>query len=534
MLPNRRSNRNETIPMSKRFSFRGNVRFVRTLLSFAPVSALGLLIIFLLIGTHGHQNGIAAGALLLVLFTLARQILAMRENSKLYRHLQSAYAELKASQDELRDNNAIMMAANAQLEALATTDGLTGLANHRAFQMRLQDEMARVQRYGPGLAVVLVDVDYFKHYNDSYGHPAGDDILRGVGQLLNAHLRETDFVARYGGEEFALLLPETDLETSRAIAERMREIVANFDFPHRQITLSLGLAWHPSGQAPNEEIVVEADKALYTAKRNGRNCLVVASEIPHSIPEQEAQSASWVSHLTIDQSHMETALPVTDNPEALLQEPAGQLLCGLLAALDQREAEPEGHSMRVVRFALRLANEVMRMELEERCLTPGDLREVSFGALLHDIGKTSLPDSILRKTSPLTDEEIDQMQQHPIQGVAILEPFHVMAPALPVVLHHHERWDGRGYPHGLAGEDIPIAARIFAIADALDAMSKHRASETTSTDEEICEEIFQQAGRQFDPILVRAFLQIPVEEWEHLRHATPQTVEADVALPKAA
>lgn len=534
MQPTRRMNRNETAQTSKSLSYWEKVSAQQALLPYIHIFALGLLLIILLTELQKHQTWITAGALLLVLLTLIRQIFAIHDSSKLYQRLEAAYAELKASQDELRDSNAIMMAANAQLEALATTDGLTGLANHRAFQLRLQEEMARVQRYGPGLAVILADVDYFKHYNDSYGHPAGDDILRGVGQLLYAHLRETDFVARYGGEEFALLLPQTDLETSRAIAERLREIIASADFPHRQITMSLGLAWHPAGQPPDDEIVVAADKALYMAKNRGRNCLVVSGETEQPSQDSESEIMMSADHFSSASHDATVPVPIVENPEALLQEPAGELLCGLLAALDQREAEPEGHCTRVVRFALRLAHEVMNMNLEERCLTPGDLREVAFGALFHDIGKTALPDSILRKSSALTEEETLQMQQHPVQGVNILKPFQVMAPALPVVLSHHERWDGQGYPNGLAGEDIPLAARIFAIADALDAMSKHRNFSHIHSDQEIREEIQQQAGKQFDPVLVRVFLQIPIVEWEHLRHITPESTVSDTTLPHAA
>jgi diguanylate cyclase (GGDEF)-like protein len=193
--------------------------------------------------------------------------------------LEGLNAELEASNDELVASNAELAEANEKLASLATTDGLTGLANHRTFQERLRQELALTERIGCSLTLLLFDVDHFKQYNDSFGHPAGDEVLRTMGQLLLEHVREMDIVARYGGEEFAVIMPHTDEYGARDAAERIRSVVAEYAFPKRQITLSIGATIVSGGNMRiPEEIIQDTDDALYRAKRAGRNCVVFSHE----------------------------------------------------------------------------------------------------------------------------------------------------------------------------------------------------------------------------------------------------------------
>lgn len=216
----------------------------------------------------------------------------------------------------------------------------------------------------------------------------------------------------------------------------------------------------------------------------------------------------------------------------LLQEPLGQAVSGLLIALDMRDSETEGHSERVVRYALRMAQEFEKAGLPP--LSATQVRDLALGALLHDIGKMHTPDYILLKPDKLTAAEWEIMREHPVVGAKQLERFPLLKPAIPVVLHHHERWDGAGYPHKLAGDEIPLLARLFALVDAFDAMSSDRPYRKASSYAEIRAEIERCAGAQFDPALVTAFLHVPEREWRRLRQERYLLASSELAQPRVA
>lgn len=265
----------------------------RSFVPYALVPALGVLLIYVL-RHHADsrlERGVYIGSAALLGLILLRQVFAIVENNRLYGFLKEAYRdletktreahdyaenveqvneELTAIQAELLSNNMALERANTRLEALATTDGMTGLPNHRTFQERLRQELACAERYGGSLSLLFLDVDHFKQYNDSFGHPAGDEALRLLAQLLRDQLRTCDIPARYGGEEFAVLLPDTDGAEALAFAERIRTAAESHPFPHRSVTLSLGVATVDAQGTP-EALIAAADEALYAAKRSGRN-----------------------------------------------------------------------------------------------------------------------------------------------------------------------------------------------------------------------------------------------------------------------
>ncbi|MFN4033097.1 MAG: HD domain-containing phosphohydrolase [Fimbriimonadales bacterium] len=195
--------------------------------------------------------------------------------------------------------------------------------------------------------------------------------------------------------------------------------------------------------------------------------------------------------------------------EDAVQQSYRATLDALLAALDTRDTETEGHSERVAAYTMAMARRLN--------LSPSELSDIERGALLHDIGKIGVPDSILYKPEPLTPEEWEIMRQHPVIGYRMCMKVDALRPAAPIVLHHHERWDGQGYPYGLAGEAIPLGARIFAIADTLDAMTSDRPYRQAQSFAEAREEIVRCSGTQFDPEMVKLFLEIPEEEWRLIR-----------------
>ena len=202
-----------------------------------------------------------------------------QELRKTNANLEKANAELERANAEMSKLNAEMGKLNAELAALASIDGLTGLHNHRNFQVRLAEEVSRAIRHVTPLSLIMLDVDNFKPYNDSYGHPAGDDVLKAVAYALQECARDTDTVARYGGEEFVLVLPQTDMEGAAAFAERLRIAVENHSWPMQAITASFGVAvlWQEEGGA---ELIASADGALYRAKASGRNRVTCAAALP--------------------------------------------------------------------------------------------------------------------------------------------------------------------------------------------------------------------------------------------------------------
>lgn len=217
---------------------------------------------------------------------------------------------------------------------------------------------------------------------------------------------------------------------------------------------------------------------------------------------------------------------------SLLQRQDGHILSGIMAILNLRDPETDSHSHRVTRFALRLAQEVICQDIAD--LSPDDLRDLTLGSLLHDIGKIGVPDAVLFKPGALTEEEWTIIRAHPEQGARVLEAFSQFVCALPVVCSHHEKWDGSGYPRGLKGAQIPLVARIFALADTLDAMSSDRPYRAGLPYAVICTEIARMAGKQFDPTLVQAFLAIPEADWERLRQQAAGGGPLYLQLPELA
>ncbi len=464
---------------------------------------------------------------------------------------------------------------NAQLSEVSFKDEVTHLYNRRFFAIRLEEEIARYRRFNHPVSLVLLDLDGFKSINDQFGHRAGDDTLRGVADLLLMHSRGINIICRYGGDEFAILLVETAKEGAQVYADRIRHVLAQHDFPHGSLlSASLGVASLPEDVGASADALLHAaDEALYASKRGGKNrvsthrpAVPVASETPvllHAIsggsdaplsglPESgvglEAlmgtRPADERSVLVLDGDiDVRLALEgLSDAAYDLILRPAPSgarsgrmtgdvrprseirlLPAGLpplsrgeratLTALHDlivaRDAGTGAHSERVRVYALALAH--------AHGMTEAETRDIEHGVVLHDIGKIGIPDSILLKPGPLTPDEWKVMRTHPEVGRRLVEHIPFLAGAVPIVYHHHERWDGHGYPEGLRGEQIPLGARIFAVADALDAMTVDRPYSRAVSFEAARDEIGRCAGTHFDPGVVSTFLSIPLPVFEELR-----------------
>ncbi len=378
----------------------------------------------------------------------------------------------------------------ARLSDAARTDPLTRLPNRRGFRELLDLELERARRSGAPMSVLAGDLDHFKDVNDRAGHLVGDAVLQQVARLLGEGVRRIDAPARIGGEEFAVILPGADAQAAFAVAERLRchvrDAFADATVP---ITISFGIAAHPSHAQTAASLVRAADEALYAAKASGRNRSVIYSPALQAVADAHdgRRGREW------------------RDVEA---ERYLSVVLDLAEAVDVRFSGSVRHSETVGRYAELMARE---LGLPER-----RVGRVRLAGLLHDVGKVAVPDAILRKPGALTEAERAVILQHPALGAQILE-HPSLADVRAWVGAHHERPDGTGYPHGLSGEQLPLEARIVAVADAYEAMTSDRSYRDAIGAADARAELRRCAGTQFDVEVVAAFLAVLDRETERAR-----------------
>ena len=363
----------------------------------------------------------------------------------------------------------------ARMEEKSRIDVLTGLFNRRHFEERMGEELSRHSRYGDVFSIFMIDLDNFKAYNDIHGHVGGDVLLAQIGKIIKSSVRSVDQAFRYGGDEFVVILPQTSKDDAHIVAERTRERIST-EIEKKPVTVacSIGLASYPTDGAVADELVEMADNALYHAKRTGGNRICLSSK---TLPRPSGDGAITEIDTTSD---------------------ALSTVYALVSAVEAREPYIYGHSRKVSTYAVALAQAIG--------LSPDEVSKVSSAALLHDIGKISIPDEVLRKRGKLGEEDWELIKGHPRLGANIVSRISSLDPCTSSILHHHERWDGGGYPEGLGGEQIPLEARILAIADSFDAMTSPRPYRPALSLEEAIKELRQGAGTQFDPKVVEVFI----------------------------
>lgn len=386
-----------------------------------------------------------------------------------------------------------------EVQQLSVKDPLTNLNNRRGFFEAAQPEIEISKVNHTDLSALMIDIDNFKITNDVYGHFVGDRVICVVAEECQKALRLTDLLGRFGGEEFIALLPNTSVETAYKIAERLRIKVENkkifVNGYQVSVSISIGVCHIKDARGSLDTLLTQADQAMYCAKTAGRNQVMVWDyQLAYCKRQdwvgrdvQESRLNRWPSSI-----HSATAQVYDETIE------------GWAKALEMRDKETENHSKRVVNMTLALAR---KSGINEK-----DLVDIRRGALLHDIGKIAIPDPILFKPGPLTDEEWEVMRKHPIYAFELLSPMTFLQKSIDIPYCHHEHWDGSGYPRGLKGEEIPLAARIFSIIDVWDALSTDRCYRLAWQPVEVQKYILDQSGRLLDPTLTPIFLKLLEEQ----------------------
>ena len=378
-----------------------------------------------------------------------------------------------------------MVGLQEQLRAQANTDELTGLLNRRRFLGLLDREVLRAKLHGGALCVVMLDIDHFKQINDTYGHLGGDVALKQLAELLAKNVRPLDMVARYGGEEFVIIMPNTPADKAMMGAERLRQMVEKtrwrFSADPVTLTISMGLAMLSSfGQGTGTELVLQADKALYAAKHQGRNRVIRWDENTEDKDQDDAKNAEPTAR--------ELKTKVFDlNRQVRRQVQA--TMAGLCKVLNAQNPEILKHSENVQGYALAIAE-----TLGEK---PEFIEKLSSAAQLHDMGKLLLPQNNNDDDQKHPEHNSDQ---YAIKGLEILQSFAVFRSEIQLIKGHLERMDGKGFPGGLAGKQIPFGSRILAVANTLDNLIQQ--------DQLDCEhaiaKIRDQINTHFDPDVVDA------------------------------
>lgn len=368
-----------------------------------------------------------------------------------------------------------------QLKRLVNEDGLTGIYNHRYFHEVLKDTILFSEKNEKPVSLIFIDIDYFKHYNDLYGHQRGDEVLKEVGTILKDCIRESDVAARYGGEEFAIILPNTVEKDAVLIAEKIRVNIQNTYFegeenqPNGKVTASIGISTYPDKAKNDMDLVKSADDALYRAKFFNKNRVEIYSSILDELKKD------------IEEEHIDIVTSIKT----------------LISVINAKDKYTYGHVERVVIYCRMLAD---KLNLNEE-----DKKNLIYGAYMHDIGKINISKDILNKKMPLNNEEWETLKQHPANGVEIIKPVDSLKDVIPMIMHHHERYDGKGYPDNLKGEDIPYLARVLTVVDSFDAMTSNRPYNKRKTYEEAIEELKRCSGTQFDSNIVELFIEAIIE-----------------------
>ncbi|MEO2681168.1 bifunctional diguanylate cyclase/phosphohydrolase, partial [Clostridium butyricum] len=348
--------------------------------------------------------------------------------------------------------------------------------NHRYFCDSLSEKIKIGEKENSPVSMIFIDIDYFKNYNDMYGHQKGDYVLKRIGEIIKSSIGNEHIPARYGGEEFAIILPDTTEDMAVKIAESLRKKIENTYFegeenqPNGKLTVSMGVSVYPDKAGSDIELIKSADDALYRAKFFYKNrveaYISILDEIKSNIDEEDIELVTSIKTL--------------------------------ISVINAKDRYTYGHVERVVVYG--------RMLAESLGLNERDKNILIYGAYMHDIGKINISKDVLIKKMKLTDDEWEVLKQHPANGVEIIKSVKSLNMIIPLIISHHEKYDGTGYPNNLKGDEIPYLARVLTVIDSFDAMTSNRPYNKRKTYKEAIEELQRCSGTHFDPEIVKLFI----------------------------
>ena len=401
---------------------------------------------------------------------------------------------------------------NEELKELASLncneDSLTGLYNHRTFQEYLSKEIEKANQSNQKLSILIFDVNNISVINKELGHSKGDEIIKLVANKIKQNIRTNDIAGRYGGDEIAVILPETDTEDARYLAEYLTySLSCCLVDDVGPVKVSVGIATYPTSAIEQDKLLILAEQAMYISKskgyQNGISTIVSSQDFDFWDDMALSSFASVLTkrHASIGVNFEEELLNKFNNEDIINQNHLVEVVTSLATAIDAKDEYTKDHSTSVARYAEALAR---ALNLPEK-----EVERIKLGAMLHDVGKIGIPENILRKPTQLSDEEWSIMKQHPTIGAEkVLMPNKSLHDLIPMVKYHHEHWDGTGYPERLKGEEIPYTARIVSIADAFHALVSDRPYRKGLGIDKACEILKLGAGIQWEKEMVRTFIQI--------------------------
>ncbi len=421
-----------------------------------------------------------------------------RQNAELYTMI-SNYVALISHNMELIETS----------DKLVNTDNLTLLYNHRCFQELLADEMSRAEISKQNLSVIMLDICNITKINRDLGHAKGDEVIKLVAENVRKNVREGDIAARYGGDELAIILPNTSVEQAKYVAEYLTYALSCFYIDDvGPVKVSVGISSYPECANDKEKLLILAEQAMYISKargyKDGMSAIISSADFNFwdDVALKSYAEVLGKRHAQLGVNFEEELLAKFNfDHESMSSNRIFEIATSLAGAIDAKDPYTKDHSTSVSRYSAALARAINLPEEE--------IERIRLGALLHDVGKIGIPETVLKKEGPLSDEEWVIMKQHPTIGAEkVLMPNASLRDLIPIVKYHHERIDGKGYPEGLSNGNIPLAAKIVAIADTYHALTSDRPYRKGMSIEKAVSILEEGAGSQWDADLVRTFISI--------------------------
>ena len=391
-----------------------------------------------------------------------------------------------------------------QTNKYANTDTLTGLYTHRGFQEVLSAELRRAEENNSKLSIIMLDVNNISKINRELGHAKGDEVIKLLAEKVKQNIRSNDKAGRYG----AIILPDTDTSDAKYLAEYITYCLSCcFVDDVGPVKVSVGIATYPECSRDQEKLLILAEQAMYISQakgyKEGMSAIVSSSDFNfwdddalHSYAEVIAKR-----HSQLGVNFEDELVHKFNNEQIVSQNHLMELANSLASAIDAKDPYTKGHSTSVSRYSEALARAIN--------LPEDEVQRIKLGALLHDVGKIGIPENVLKKPGKLEDDEWEIMKQHPVIGAEkVLAPNEALRDLIPIVKYHHEHMDGSGYPEHLKGNEIPLAARIVAVADTYHALISDRPYRKGMSVEKACEILNDGAGKLWDRDLVRQFINI--------------------------